>query len=87
MSGDGNKIMNLERFATITMIIAAFAVVVILVTLFIVITYSFIHMAFALPENTTDWDFGGIELWDDDKEEEEEIEDEKEHEEWAKDNE
>ena len=37
----------------------------------------------ALPENTTDWDFG-LEFVDDDKEEDEEEQDEKEHEEESK---
>ena len=66
-----------------------------------------ITTAFALPPNTTDWNWGSAypegsyddgypvskekecncEMTDDDLEEQEELEDEKAHEEWAKDNE
>ena len=42
---------------------------------------------YALPPNTTDWNWGGIELWDDNLEEDLEKEDEKLHEDWAKENE
>jgi len=55
--------------------------------LLLILGSAVIGTVYALPENTTDWNWGGIELWDDNLEEEEEIKDEKLHEEWAKDNE
>lgn len=66
--------MRLEDVFTIAVLFIAATVMVFIVSLFIV-------DALALPENTTDWNFGGIELWDDDKEEQEELEDEKQHQE------
>lgn len=52
--------------------------IIFLVAGFVVIVFNVISVN-ALPAGTTDWNWGGIELTDDDKEEEEEREDEREH--------
>ena len=61
--------------------IITIAVIIFAVSVFVYVVGSFVVQVYALPENTTDCNWGEVqEFIDDDKEEEEEeIEDEQEH--------